>query len=133
MGYAFSKRDKNHVEIADALKRAGYTVKDLYMVGGGCPDMLVGRSGATWLLEVKVPDAKTKRPDNGAVRHWRLLEDTQIEWMATWDGCRVHVVTTPLEALEAVGAESSSRDLVRSQDPASHTAGGDSAPSGVGR
>src|SRR6185312_62785 len=52
------RRDRNHKEIADALMAAGCSVWDAAHVGGGFPDLVVGRVVAggrrrTYLLEVK--------------------------------------------------------------------------------
>ena len=45
--------DANHKEVVDALRKAGYSVQSLAAIGHGCPDLLVARGGATFLVEVK--------------------------------------------------------------------------------
>lgn len=45
--------DKNQPEIVKALRKAGFTVTPLHAVGGGCPDLLVGKRGKNALIEVK--------------------------------------------------------------------------------
>src|SRR4029077_3398727 len=47
------RRDGNHVKIVRELRQAGYSVLDLGSVGGGCPDILVGKNGKNWLCEIK--------------------------------------------------------------------------------
>jgi hypothetical protein len=83
-----AKRDANERTIIDALKRAGCTVQRLS--GAGMPDLLIGRHGRTHLLEVKMPGG--------------MMTDMQVVWHHWWRGSTVHVVTTPAEALSAVGA-----------------------------
>lgn len=84
------KRDANEADIVQALTRVGAFVSQLS--GEGIPDLLVIFRGQTWLIEVK--SAKGR------------LTDAQIEWHAKSlnGGVKVHVVHTPLEALQAIGA-----------------------------
>jgi hypothetical protein len=89
-----TKRDANQADIVAALFAAGCTVQDLHAVGGGCPDLLVGRIGRTYLIEVKAP--KNLRGDP------KPLTPDQVSWHSSWRG-QVAVVTTPEEALRAVG------------------------------
>lgn len=84
------RRDTNHKAIVEALRAAGASVVDLSQVGRGCPDLLVGRGGVTRLLEVKEPGGK--------------LNHDQVDFIARWRGTEVRVVTTPEDALRAVGA-----------------------------
>lgn len=78
--------------IVQALLRAGCSIMFLHAVGGGCPDLAVGRAGRTYLLEVKAPRPKGHAP----------LTPPQEAWHASWRG-HVAIVTTPEEALLAVG------------------------------
>lgn len=50
-----AKVDRNQAEIVDALRKAGCSVTLLHRVGQGCPDLLVGKGGVSYLLEVKMP------------------------------------------------------------------------------
>ena len=54
-----SRVDANQVEIVAALRKAGWEVAHLHMVGG-IPDLLVSQksTGITMLVEVKVPGGK---------------------------------------------------------------------------
>jgi Holliday junction resolvase len=70
--------DANHVEIVQALRQVGATVVDLAKVGKGCPDILVGFRGKTYLMEIKT---KT-----GYVR------TTQEQFFRSWNGGYIAVV-----------------------------------------
>jgi hypothetical protein len=89
-----TKRDANQAEIVAALFAAGCSVQDLHAVGGGCPDLLVGQNGETFLMEVKM--WRNQRGDPNP------LTPCQKSWHRDWRG-HVRVVTTPEEALRAVG------------------------------
>lgn len=85
-----AKVDSNHGEIVTALKSAGCTVQSLAEVGSGCPDLLVGYHGKSFLLEVKS-------------RGGTLTED-QVQWLARWRGGMVRAVYSVEQALAVVGA-----------------------------
>lgn len=89
--------DANHVEVVAALRKAGCTVCSLAAVGQGVPDLLVGRNGTTYLLEVK---------DGSKPPSERRLTTMQIQWMGKWAGGAVAVVDGVEAALRAVGATS---------------------------
>ena len=82
--------DANQRAIVRALRAAGCSVQSLATVGAGCPDLLVGRTGSTYLMEVKIPMEK--------------LNTLQRDWHARWRGVPVDIVTSVDEALRAVGA-----------------------------
>ena len=48
-----AKVDKNQTEIVEAFRKLGFSVQHLHTVGGGVPDLLVGRGGINLLVEVK--------------------------------------------------------------------------------
>ena len=52
------KVDHNQVEIALALRKAGYHVTDLSAVGGGVPDLLLTKAGYAYLIEIKNPKGR---------------------------------------------------------------------------
>lgn len=90
------RRDRNHAEIAKALQRAGCSVWDAAHVGGGFPDLVVGRIVAgkrrTYLLEVKdgtLPPAR------------RRLNEAEIAWHDAHLGQRAVVLSVD-DALRAV-------------------------------
>lgn len=78
----------------NALRTAGCSVQSLASVGEGAPDILVGRAGLNYLLEVKTTAKASK------------LNVTQEMWHRLWRGT-VTVVRSPEEALQAVGLGSS--------------------------
>lgn len=80
--------DSNQAAIVEALCKAGCSVQSLCIVGHGVPDLLVGRAGENWLLEVKSPGGK--------------LTAVEAEWLENWRG-RTAVVCTIEDALEEVG------------------------------
>jgi len=86
------KTDANQKDIVFALRQVGATVHDLSGAGAGCPDLLVGKNGVTYLLEIKNPDTKGK------------LNTLQEKWHAEWRG-QVAVVRTVEEALEVIGVD----------------------------
>ena len=98
MKYA-RRRDANEALIIAALQAVGASVQQLD--GDGLPDLLVGRAGENYLLEVKQEHGKAgvgmKRTKSG-------LRDSQEKWLVAWKGGRVVVVTNADEALRAVGA-----------------------------
>lgn len=81
-----AKKDGNHNTIADHLRKLGWSVLDLSRLGGGCPDMVVGRPGYCALVEVK-------QPGEG------LTED-QVEVKKKWDA-PYFIATSP----EQIAAE----------------------------
>ena len=82
-----ARRDGNEAEIVAALEAAGC---DVYRLDMPC-DLLVGRAGVNYLLEVKNPGTYGK------------LAPHQREFAVSWRGGRVAVVETIDEALQAVG------------------------------
>ena len=86
------RTDANQSAIIAVLRQVGATVVDLSAVGKGCPDLLVGHRGVTYLLEVKNVKGKNKTtPDQDVFYAW-------------WRGAPVTIVRTADEALSAIGA-----------------------------
>ena len=85
------KTDANQSAIMAVLREVGATVVDLSAVGKGCPDLLVGHRGVTYLLEVKNVKGKNRTtPDQDVFYAW-------------WRGAPVAIVRTADEALSAIG------------------------------
>lgn len=84
------RKDTNHRSIAAGLRAAGCSVCDMAAVGDGFPDLVVGRGGRTYLLEIK---AEAGRPT-----------EAQIDFIAHWRGGPLSVVRSLDEALRIVGA-----------------------------
>jgi len=85
-----SRADGNQAEIVAALRRAGASVTSLHRVGQGCPDLLVGYRGITYLMEVKTDNGKLTEPEDKFIREWEGLE--------------VAVIHHPDDALTVIGA-----------------------------
>lgn len=88
-----AKVDANQSDIVKALRAVGATVQVLSDVGKGCPDLLVGRAGKNYLLEIK---------DGDKFKSKRKLTPDQVEWHQEWCG-QVAVVECVDDALVAVG------------------------------
>ena len=58
-----AKVDANHSTIVKALRDVGATVLSLASMGHGCPDLVIGKDGKNWLVEVKDP---MQKPSNAS-------------------------------------------------------------------
>lgn len=87
-----AKIDANQPEVVKALRACGVSVQHLHSVGAGCPDLLCGLLGFSFLIEVKdgskVPSAQKLTPD-------------QVVWHAAWKA-PVHIVNSVDAALAVV-------------------------------
>jgi hypothetical protein len=88
--------DQNQPAIVEALEAVGCTVKSTAGVGDGFPDLIVGKAGETYLMEVKNPN----QPPNK-----RKLRPGQQKFRDWWRGSPVHVVHSVEEALAVVAPE----------------------------
>jgi len=84
--------DANQASIVGALRAYGYSVQLLHRVGEGCPDILVGKDGHNWLIEIK---------DGSKSPSARGLTDPQKRWHGAWRG-QVDIATNIDEALAIV-------------------------------
>lgn len=85
-----AKVDDNQAEIVRNLRKLGASVEPaLARCGSGCPDLLVGYDGRTFILEVKQPGAQ--------------LTQDERKWHEAWRG-QVAIVTTWQEAAAVIGA-----------------------------
>ena len=91
-----NKVDANQAEVVAALRAVGCSVQSLADVGRGCPDLLVGRQGRDWLMEVK----DGRKPPSA-----RALTPAEALWRDSWRGSPVHVVLCAEDALAVVGAK----------------------------
>lgn len=92
--------DANQKAIVEYLRAHGCTVVSLATVGGGCPDLLVGRNRVTVLMEVKRPEVVDKK--RGARQ--ASTNALQAAWRSKWRGGPCVVVTTPEGAMAALTA-----------------------------
>lgn len=88
MAYA-KRRDANHAEIRDGLRRMGWTVYDAGSVGGDFPDLVVGAAGLTLLVEVKASGGR--------------LSEGQAAFAADWRGGPVIVARSLDDAILQIG------------------------------
>jgi Holliday junction resolvase len=72
-----AKVDANQPEIVKYLRDCGFTVTLLHAVGGGCPDLLAGKHGVNYLIEVKGKRGK--------------LTKAQVTWHDEWRGQKMVV------------------------------------------
>lgn len=84
--------DPEQKAIVAALRATGCSVLSLARLGGGCPDLLVGLNGTTFLIEVKAG----RTP-------WKPV---QRKFFETWRG-HVATVATVDEALAVIRPERS--------------------------
>lgn len=84
--------DENQPAIVKALEDSGCTVQSLSAMGVGVPDLIVGRAGANYFIEIKNPD-KPKAD--------RQLNPTQVKWHDNWKG-QCDVAYTVDDALRIV-------------------------------
>ena len=89
-----ARTDANHREIVEALRAAGASVTDTSAVGDGFPDLVVSYRNVWHLAEVKDGQKSPSR---------RKLTPEQEIWHAQ-QRAKVHIVTSPHEALVAIGA-----------------------------
>lgn len=87
------KVDGNQAAIVKALRAVGASVVSLASQGKGCPDLLAGRGGINYLLEVKDGSLSPSR---------RELTPDEAEFHGQWQG-HVRLVTSVETALEAIG------------------------------
>lgn len=88
-----NRTDRNQAEIIRALRSVGTSVTSLHAVKMGCPDLLCGRRGVNYLLEVKDGDKPLSA---------QKLTEAQEHWHQSWAG-EVRTVRSVGEALRAVG------------------------------
>ena len=83
--------DANHAEIVETLLSvAGVSIHSLAALGRGCPDLLVGAEGKSFLVEVK---DGSKYPSD------RTLTPDQEKWIRKWTGSPVKIIMDEGEAL----------------------------------
>lgn len=78
MRYA-KRTDDNHAEVREGIRSAlkGVSVFDASGAGSGCPDLIVGYRGRTYLFEIKDP----RKPPSK-----RKLTPAQVEFFDNWQG-----------------------------------------------
>jgi hypothetical protein len=82
------KVDGNQKAIVGIFERANFSVQSLAAVGDGCPDLLVGACGWTYVIEIK----NGKKP----------LTPDQRKWHDEWRGFPVLTVISEEQAVKFV-------------------------------
>ena len=83
--------DSNQHEIVEALLSvSGVVIHSLSGVANGCPDLLIGSKGMTYLAEVK---------DGSKYPSERTLTPDQRRWIEKWTGSPVVILLNEGEAL----------------------------------
>lgn len=93
MGYRRNAKDDNQDEIVAALRKAGVSVTPTSQAGEGFPDLVCGRAGVNYLLEVK---------DGNKFPSEQKLTPKQVKWHKRWKGSAT-VVNSVEQAFKAVG------------------------------
>lgn len=86
MTYA-KRTDANQREIVDALRQMGYSVEITSGLGNGFADLVVGKPGEVWLIELK-SSAKAE------------FTEKQIEFRKRWKGKPVVRLNSLEEAID---------------------------------
>ncbi len=84
-----ARKDGNHKEIVETLRRLGLTVFDTASLGNGFPDLVVGGFGVNLLVEVK---------DGSAPPSQQHLTPEQMIFINQWRGL-VYLVASPADCL----------------------------------
>ena len=93
MGYRRNAKDANQDEIIEALRKAGVSVTPTSQAGEGFPDIVCGRAGTNYLLEIK---------DGNKPPSAQKLTPKQRKWHKQWKGS-ASIVNSVETALKAVG------------------------------
>lgn len=72
-----AKVDSNQTEIVAAFRKFGCSVLPLHTVGGGCPDICVGKNRKSVLVEIK---------DGSKVKSARELTKDEQKFHGSWLG-----------------------------------------------
>jgi hypothetical protein len=92
MPHRIHRLDANHKKIVSGLRKRFMSVISLANVGDGCPDLLVGYCGRTFLFELK---SSSKF----------VLTPSQDKLHFVWRGSKIHIVTRLEEITEIVYKE----------------------------
>jgi hypothetical protein len=98
-----TRRDENEGAIIAEFAAAGAHVARLSQAG--VPDLLVAYRGRMFLVEVIGPNKAAKYRATGG------LTPAQVRWHANWHGPAIAKVRTRAEALAAIGAGVSEREV----------------------
>ena len=71
------RSDNNQSSIMDDLRKMGYSVESTHTLGKGRPDIIVGKYGFNFWIEIKNPEAAPAD---------RKLTPDEKEWHEKWQG-----------------------------------------------
>ena len=77
MTYYAKKVDANQASIVKVFRQMGFSVQHLHTMASGCPDLMIGKAGINYLVEIKdgsKPPSKSK------------LNELQEKWFREWNG-----------------------------------------------
>ena len=83
-----AKVDDNQADIVAILRRFGFSVEVTSAVGQGCPDLVLGKHGKTYLAEIKdgskPPSARKLTPDQ---QRWHLMWQGHVVILNNFQDC----------------------------------------------
>ena len=88
----YGRTDDNQREIVTTAQSMGCTVFSLASMGDGCPDLIIGCSGANLLVEVK---------DGNKPPSAQKLTKDQIKFHDMWRG-KIYVITSSQSMIDLV-------------------------------
>lgn len=88
------RTDANQKSITEQLRKCGFSVLVLSMVGHGCPDILIGAKNRNFLIEIK---------DGQKIPSQRKLTEDEQKFFARWKG-QVNVCNSFDEIMEVINA-----------------------------
>lgn len=88
------KKDANHEQIVRVFRQMHCSVVETLRTGvRGCPDLVVGFGGHSFLVEIKNPETSYGR---------RGLNPNQKDFIAEWHGSRIEQVSCVDDAVKLV-------------------------------
>lgn len=85
------KRDTIHKPVVTLLRACGWSVFDAAKVGGGFPDLVIGKCGHTFLAELKTGNAPFTDEQKKFYANWRgaeILVFRSVEEVENWLGVK---------------------------------------------
>ena len=85
------RRDYIHKDAVEVLRLCGWSVFDAARVGGGFPDLVIGRLGKTHLVELKTGNAPFKESQKKFYRDWKgesVIVFRSVEEVKNWLGVK---------------------------------------------
>lgn len=91
--------DGNHWEVVGWYEQLGCSVRDCSAFGGGFPDITVGCTGVTDLVEIKMADGKLRASQIKFNEGWRGALPVVVR---TFEEVHAHVIDMRKRALQGV-------------------------------